>query len=86
MTAANREEGRLRDLVVFLAANIVDEPEQVQVREIDNNDSVIFEVSVAPDDMGKIIGKHGRIARAIRTVTKAMAAREGKRAMVEIVG
>jgi len=49
------------------------------------DDSVIFEVSVAPDDMGKIIGRRGRVARAIRSCTKAAAIREGKRVMVEIV-
>lgn len=75
----------LKDLVSYLAGSLVDEPDTVQVREIQNGDSVILEVSVAPDDMGKVIGRHGRVARAIRTVTKAAAARQGRRAMVEIV-
>ncbi|MCR4425188.1 MAG: KH domain-containing protein [Firmicutes bacterium] len=79
------ERSNLRDLVLFLASSLVDNPDQVGVREIQGDDAVIIEVTVAPDDMGKIIGKHGRIARAIRTVTRALAAREGKRVMVEIV-
>lgn len=81
-----KDKSRLCDLVEFLATSLVDEPDKVDVREIENGTSVILEVSVAPDDMGKVIGKHGRIARAIRMVTKALAAREGKKAMVEIVG
>lgn len=71
--------------MTFLATSLVDEPEEVRVREMQSGDSVIFEVSVAADDMGKIIGRRGRVARAIRSVTKAAAIREGKRVMVEIV-
>jgi predicted RNA-binding protein YlqC (UPF0109 family) len=78
-------ESRLCQLVTFLATSLVDEPEEARVREMQSGDSVIFEVSVAADDMGKIIGSRGRVARAIRSVTKAAAIREGKRVMVEIV-
>jgi len=85
MEGNKTNESRLCQLVTFLATSLVDEPEEVRVREMQSGDSVIFEVSVAADDMGKIIGRHGRVARAIRSVTKAAAIREGKRVMVEIV-
>lgn len=85
MEGNKTNESRLCQLVTFLATSLVDEPEEVRVREIQSDDSVIFEVSVAPDDMGKIIGRRGRVARAIRSCTKAAAIREGKRVMVEIV-
>ena len=85
MATVRKNRVELKDLVSYLAGSLVDEPDTVQVREIQNGDSVILEVSVAPDDMGKVIGRHGRVARAIRTVTKAAAARQGRRAMVEIV-
>jgi predicted RNA-binding protein YlqC (UPF0109 family) len=85
MEGNKTNESRLCQLVTFLATSLVDEPEEVRVREMQSGDSVIFEVSVAADDMGKIIGRRGRVARAIRSVTKAAAIREGKRVMVEIV-
>jgi len=85
MATVRKNRVELKDLVSYLASNLVDEPDTVRVKEIPNGDSVILEVSVAPDDMGKVIGRHGRVARAIRTVTKAAAARQGRRAMVEIV-
>ena len=85
MEGNKTNESRLCQLVTFLATSLVDEPEEVRVREMQSGDSVIFEVSVAADDMGKIIGRRGRVARAIRSGTKAAAIREGKRVMVEIV-
>lgn len=85
MATGRKKKAGLKDLVFYLASSLVDQPDMVQVREIENGESVILEVSVAPDDMGKVIGRHGRVARAIRTVTKAAAARQGRRSMVEIV-
>lgn len=75
----------MRELVEFLAKSLVDNPEQVQVNEVEGERSVILELTVAPEDMGKVIGKQGRIAKAIRTVVKAAATREGKKVVVEIV-
>jgi len=75
----------VRELVVLLAKALVDNPEAVEVNEIEGEKSVILELKVAPDDMGKVIGKQGRIAKAIRTVAKAAAAKEGKRVVVEIL-
>ena len=75
----------IKELVEFLVMNLVDNPNEVKVELMDTDDSIVVEVSVAKDDMGKVIGKHGRIARAIRIITKALATREGKKVMVEIV-
>ncbi|MGI6113518.1 MAG: KH domain-containing protein [Mahellales bacterium] len=73
------------ELVKVIAQALVDCPEQVQVKEIEGEHSVIIELKVAPDDMGKVIGKQGRIAKAIRTVVKAAATKEQKRVVVEIL-
>jgi len=75
----------VKDLVEFIARSLVDDPEAVSVTEIEGERSIILELRVAPDDMGKVIGKQGKIAKAIRTITKATAAKEGKRVVVEIL-
>ncbi len=73
------------ELVKFIAQSLVDNPDQVEVNEIQGEQTVIIELRVAPEDMGKVIGKQGRIAKAIRTVVKAAATKEKKRAVVEIL-
>lgn len=75
----------MRELVELIAKSLVDNPEAVQVNEISGEQSVIIELKVAPEDMGKVIGKQGRIAKAIRTVVKAAATKENKRVVVEIL-
>ena len=75
----------MEELVRYIASTLVDHPEQVQVKTVDNPESVIIELSVGPDDMGKVIGKQGRIAKALRTVVKAAATKENKKVVVEIV-
>jgi predicted RNA-binding protein YlqC (UPF0109 family) len=75
----------MRELVEFIARGLVDQPDAVQVREIEGEHSLVVEVKVAPDDVGKVIGKQGRIVNALRTVVKAAAVRTGKRVTVEIV-
>ena len=75
----------MEELVKLIATSLVDHPELVQVKTVDNPDSVIIELSVGPDDMGKVIGKQGRIAKAIRTVVKAASARSDKPVFVEIL-
>jgi predicted RNA-binding protein YlqC (UPF0109 family) len=75
----------VRELVELIAKSLVDNPEAVQVNEISGEQSVILELKVAPEDMGKVIGKQGRIAKAIRTVVKAAATKENKRVVVEIL-
>jgi predicted RNA-binding protein YlqC (UPF0109 family) len=72
-------------LVEVIAKSLVDHPEEVQVREVDGERSIVFELSVHPDDMGKIIGKQGRIVKALRTVVAAASVKENKRVMVEII-
>lgn len=73
------------ELVEYIAKTLVDNPDEVSVNEIEGSQSVIIELKVAQEDMGKIIGKQGRIAKAIRTVVKAAAIKENKRAVVEII-
>lgn len=73
------------ELVKIIAKSLVDNPDAVQVNEITGEQSIILELRVAPEDMGKVIGKQGRIAKAIRTVVKAAATKENKRVVVEII-
>lgn len=75
----------MKELVEILAKALVDNPEKVTVDLVERDKSIIIELKVAPDDMGKVIGKQGRIAKAIRTVVKAAATKEKKKVMVEIV-
>ena len=73
------------ELVKFVAQKLVDKPDAVDVREVDGPESVVIELRVDPDDMGKVIGKQGRIAKSIRTVVKAATAKNEKPVFVEIV-
>ena len=73
------------DLVKYIAQSLVDKPEAVDVREVENEDSIVIELRVDPDDMGKVIGKQGRIAKAIRTVVKAASVKAEKPVFVEII-
>ena len=75
----------MQELVEYIARALVDNPEEVRVRQIEGETVIIFEVSVAPEDLGKIIGRQGRIANALRTIVKAAASRQGKKATVEIL-
>lgn len=75
----------MKRLVEVLAKSLVDNPDAVTVSEIQGEQSLILELKVASEDMGKVIGKHGRIAKAIRTVIKAAATKENKRVILEIV-
>lgn len=75
----------MKELLEVIAKALVDEPEAVAVSEKESEDSVILELRVADGDMGKVIGKQGRIAKSIRTVMKAAANHENKKVMVEIV-
>lgn len=75
----------MKELLEFLARSLVDHPDQVRVEEAESADRVVLRLTVAKEDLGKVIGKQGRIARALRTVVKANAIREGKQASVEIV-
>ena len=74
-----------RELVEYIAKALVDEPDGVEVNMIEGEKSTILELKVAPDDVGKVIGKHGRIAKAVRTVLAAVSTRTGKRVVLEIL-
>jgi len=73
----------MRELVEIIAKSLVDDPDKVN--EVLGEQCTILELKVAPDDMGKVIGKQGRIAKAIRTVVKAAAIKDNKRVVVEII-
>ena len=75
----------MEELVSFIAKNLVDEPDSVKVETREEGDTVVISLYVAPGDMGKVIGRQGRIAKAIRTVVKAASVREDKKYMVDIV-
>lgn len=76
----------MKEVLEIIAKSLVDYPEQVSVTEVDKeDDSITLELRVAESDMGKVIGKQGRIAKAIRTVVKAAASKENKKAAVEII-
>ena len=74
----------MKELVEVIAKSLVTCPDQVEVTEVVNGNSVVISLKVAPEDMGKVIGKQGRIARALRTVVKAASSKEDKKVIVDI--
>ena len=75
----------MKDLLLYIARNLVDDPEAVSVTEIQGEQELTLELRVAPEDMGKVIGRQGRIAKEIRVLIRSAAQRSGKRVSVEIV-
>ncbi|WP_182186464.1 KH domain-containing protein [Pectinatus frisingensis] len=75
----------MKQLIELIAKSLVDNPAMVIVNEKNDGETLVYELSVADDDMGKVIGKQGRIAKALRTVVKAAAAREYKKVIVDII-
>ncbi|MCR4840350.1 MAG: KH domain-containing protein [Lachnospiraceae bacterium] len=75
----------MKELVETIAKALVSNPEQVVVTETENDNDILIELSVAPEDMGKVIGKQGRIAKAIRSVVKAAATMKDKKVTVDII-
>jgi predicted RNA-binding protein YlqC (UPF0109 family) len=75
----------MEELVTYLARSLVDDPDAVEVTVVEADRAVIYELSVAPADLGKVIGKDGRTARAIRTLLSATSAKQRKRALLDIV-
>jgi predicted RNA-binding protein YlqC (UPF0109 family) len=75
----------LRELVLFLARSLVEHPDQVEVQEIEEPDAVVFELKVAESDLGRVIGRQGRTAKALRTVLSAASAKTRRRAILEII-
>ncbi len=75
----------MKELLTYIAQNLVSEPDAVSVEEIETEDGTVLELRVAPGDMGKVIGRQGKIAREIRTLIKSVAQRSGKKVSVEIL-
>ena len=75
----------MKELLLYMAKNLVDNPEAVSVNEITEEDGLVLELRVAPEDMGKVIGRQGRIAQEISTIIKTVAQRDGEKVTVEIV-
>ncbi|MBQ3913225.1 MAG: KH domain-containing protein [Lachnospiraceae bacterium] len=75
----------MKELVRIIATSLVDHPEQVEVTEKETEKALVIELKVAPEDMGKVIGKQGRIAKSIRTVVKAAATKDDKKVVVDII-
>ncbi|MCB0208217.1 MAG: KH domain-containing protein [Anaerolineae bacterium] len=77
--------GHLKDLTLEMARAVVSKAEEVKVEEVEGASMIVLELSVAPDDMGRIIGKEGRVANAMRTLLRTSAAKDGKRVNLEII-
>ena len=75
----------MTEIVEYLARRLVDEPDAVRVEQVERDDATVLQLWVAPDDVGKVIGRQGRIERALRTVVRATAARDERRVMLEIM-
>ena len=85
MLVAERRGDCMKDLVEVIAKALVEKPDEVVVTETAEGNSVLVELRVAPSDMGKVIGRQGRIAKAIRSVVKAASSKEDKKVVVEII-
>jgi predicted RNA-binding protein YlqC (UPF0109 family) len=82
---ADAPDPEMRDLVEFLVRSLVDDPDAVEVEEFDEDGDLVLEVTVAEEDLGRVIGRGGRIANAIRTVARAVGARDDRRIIVDIL-
>ena len=76
----------MKELVEYLAKGLVDKPDEVRVERVERDGALVLELHVAADDVGKVIGRQGRTARALRTIVRASGARSNERALLEIVG
>jgi len=74
----------VEELLAWIARGLVDEPDAVRVERVDEPDAVVLRLSVAPDDVGKVIGRQGRVARALRTLVRSAGARGDRRIVLEI--
>ncbi|WP_025026552.1 KH domain-containing protein [Caldalkalibacillus mannanilyticus] len=75
----------MKDLIETIAKALVDQPEEVRITKKEDDRSIVYELSVHPNDTGKVIGKQGRVAKALRSVVQAVASKESKRVYIEIV-
>ena len=74
----------MKELITYLAKSLVDQPDAVTVTEEENDDAIVYTLSVAEDDMGRVIGKHGKIAKAIRSIVKSASYKLSKKVVIEI--
>ncbi len=74
----------MKELIIYLAQSLVDDPDAVTVTESETEDAIVYELQVAADDMGRVIGKHGKIAKAIRSIVKSASFKMPKKVIVEI--
>jgi len=79
-------EEKMETILKTIISNLVDDKEAVEIKQVDGEKSITFEVKVAESDMGRVIGRQGRLAKSIRTVMKAVAAKEHKKVSVEFIG
>lgn len=79
------EEGVMKDLILVIAKSLVDKPEEVDLKQVEGEKTTVFELRVAKEDLGKVIGRQGKTARAIRTILNATATKLKKRAVLEII-
>jgi hypothetical protein len=82
---AKKGDGAMKELIKYIAQALVDHPEQVTVDEVEGNQTSVLELKVAKEDLGKVIGKQGRTARAMRTILSAASAKIKKRTVLEII-
>ena len=75
----------MKELLTYVARNLVDNPDQVSVNQYESDGEIVLELRVAPEDMGKVIGRQGRIAKEIRTLIRSVAQRTGQRVSVDII-
>lgn len=75
----------MKELLEFVTSYLVDEPDKVKIETLEGQRAMILQIHVAPDDMGKVIGRNGRVAKALRELIRAAAMRDGKSAIVEII-
>jgi predicted RNA-binding protein YlqC (UPF0109 family) len=85
ITLEREDNVNMKELIEYMAKALVDDPDSVRVEEIEGTSATIYELRVAPEDMGRVIGKQGRVANAMRTLLRAAAARQGRRVTLEIV-
>ena len=82
---SNMEVSEMKDLIAYIAKALVDKPEEVAVTEIEGEQTSVLELKVAKEDLGKVIGKQGRTARAMRTILSAASTKINKRSVLEII-
>ena len=76
----------MKEVLELMIKNLVDDAEAVSIKELNGENSIVYEVKVSEDDMGKVIGKQGRVARAIRAIMKSIASKENKKVTIEFIG